>query len=49
MDTQGLEDYQKGLVERFEAGDTALTSQYKAAARKVGELFDNWFGTGKSS
>lgn len=47
MDAESLGAYQKGLVERFEAGDAALVSQYKAAAQKVGELFDNWFGTGK--
>ncbi len=47
MDAETLSTYQKKLVERFEASDEALSSQYKAAAQKVGELFDNWFGTGK--
>lgn len=47
MDTPSLASYQKGLIECFESNDTKLISQYEGAAQKVGELFDNWFGTGK--
>jgi CRISPR-associated protein Csc2 len=48
MDSESLGAYQNGLIERFEAKDKTLKSQYQAAAKKVGELFDNWFGTGKA-
>ncbi|EFK07866.1 putative CRISPR-associated protein Csc2 [delta proteobacterium NaphS2] len=41
--------YQRNLVERFEADDPELKDQYTKAAPKVAELFDSWFGTGKSS
>ncbi|MCF8142438.1 MAG: type I-D CRISPR-associated protein Csc2 [Deltaproteobacteria bacterium] len=41
--------YQRNLVERFEADDPELKDQYIKAAPKVAELFDSWFGTGKSS
>lgn len=39
--------YQTDLVSRFENGDSDLKSQYQRVTQKVGELFDNWFGTGK--
>lgn len=39
--------YLNGLVERFEANDDELAAQYQRAAEKTGELFDNWFGSGK--
>jgi CRISPR type I-D-associated protein Csc2 len=47
MDAPSLIAYQKQLVERFAADDEGLKLQYKTAGQKVGELFDNWFGTGK--
>jgi CRISPR type I-D-associated protein Csc2 len=39
--------YQTDLVARFETNDSDLKIQYQQAAEKVGNLFDNWFGTGK--
>lgn len=47
LNAEGLSGYQKRLIERFETNDKTLESQYQAAAKKTGELFDNWFGTGK--
>lgn len=47
MDGESLGKYQQDLVARFEANDETLIGQYQAAAGKVADLFDNWFGTGK--
>jgi CRISPR-associated protein Csc2 len=47
MDGKTAADYQKDLVSRFEKGDVNLQNQYQQAAKKVGDLFDNWFGPGK--
>lgn len=47
MDSGDLAKYQVQLVDCFVKNDPLLASQYKDAAQKVGELFDNWFGTGK--
>lgn len=44
-----IKEYQCALIKKFENGDSDLIAQYKTAAVKVGELFDNWFGMGKSS
>jgi hypothetical protein len=49
MDTEALSIYQAGLVKSFVENDQTLVSQYTTAAGKVAELFDSWFGTGKSS
>ncbi|WP_028316954.1 type I-D CRISPR-associated protein Cas7/Csc2 [Desulfatibacillum aliphaticivorans] len=49
MDGKEARDYQTELVSRFENQDPSLEAQYKKAALKVGDLFDNWFGTGKKS
>lgn len=49
MDGKEARDYQTELVSRFEGQDPALEEQYKKAALKVRDLFDNWFGTGKKS
>jgi hypothetical protein len=49
MDGASLASYQKSLVERFEADEKDLRARYETAASKVGELFDNWFGTGSAS
>jgi CRISPR-associated protein Csc2 len=47
MDAAAANAYQQGLVEAFETDAPSLKDRYTAAAPKVGELFDNWFGTGK--
>ncbi len=47
MGSSALVDYQARLIDLFIAKDPGLASQYEAAARKVGHLFDSWFGTGK--
>ena len=47
MDGAQATDYRTDLVTRFEKGDSDLESQYQRAAQMVGDLFDNWFGTGK--
>ena len=47
MDGSQATAYQADLVTRFEKGDSELESQYQQAAKMVGDLFDNWFGTGK--
>lgn len=39
--------YQQALTARFEREDAELEDQYRYAAENVGDLFDNWFGTGK--
>jgi len=44
MDTKEALAYQQGLIERFEKDNDALAVDYKKAATKVAELFDNWFG-----
>lgn len=49
MDASVLTAYQKGLIEHFVADDAGLRSQYTRTAEKVGELFDNWFGSEKGS
>lgn len=47
MDGSEATAYQSDLVNRFENDDPNLKNQYQTASQKVGDLFDNWFGTGK--
>ncbi|MGD9732380.1 MAG: hypothetical protein AB7U45_09375 [Desulfamplus sp.] len=47
MSSEDISAYQSDLMDKFEKNDQELKKSYLESALKVGELFDNWFGTGK--
>lgn len=44
VDSSVSREYIEDLVSRLEGNDPALIKQYKNAADKVGDLFEQWFG-----
>lgn len=44
MPAADAQAYQNALMQRFEHDTAGLQADYQAAAKKVGELFDQWFG-----
>lgn len=47
MSSDEITAYQSQLIDKFEKDNTELKNSYRESASKIGELFDNWFGTGK--
>ncbi len=48
LGSEPLQAYQQKLVDAFESDKSALKDQYIRVAKKISELFDSWFGTGKT-
>ena len=45
MNAKEATDYQQKLLTRFEKENDTLATEYQTAQEKIGEFFDEWFGT----